>query len=83
MAANGNVIELGPTIGVDLAPGETLDVMLSADPVTPDTYSLHPESSPCNGQPAAAGEGSEGGSGGTTAGSGEGSEGAGQETGSG
>ncbi len=39
--------ELGPTIGVDLQPGETIDVVLSADPVVPDTYSIHPESSPC------------------------------------
>ena len=47
MSANGQVIELGPTIGLDLAPGETLDVVLSTAPITPDTYSLHPESSPC------------------------------------
>lgn len=74
MAVNGNVIELGPTINKDLAPGESLNLVLSAEPITPDTYSLHPESSPCNGQATAAGEGSEGGSG-------EGSEGAGHETG--
>ncbi|MCQ3811429.1 MAG: hypothetical protein KTV68_12860 [Acidimicrobiia bacterium] len=47
MGAQGRVIELGPTIGVDLAPGESIDVVLSADPVVPDTYSIHPESSPC------------------------------------
>lgn len=47
MAVNGNVIELGPTIDINLAAGETVDVVLSADPITPDTYSLHPESSPC------------------------------------
>ena len=46
-AAQGQVTELGPTIGVDLAPGESIDVVLSADPVVPDTYSIHPESSPC------------------------------------
>jgi len=37
----------GATIGVDLQPGETIDVVLSANPVVPDTYSIHPESSPC------------------------------------
>ena len=47
MGAQGQVIELGPTIGVDLRPGEAIDVVLSADPVVPDTYSIHPESSPC------------------------------------
>ena len=47
MGAQGQVIELGPTIGVDLRPGESIDVVLSADPVVPDTYSIHPESSPC------------------------------------
>ncbi|MXW59200.1 MAG: hypothetical protein F4124_00595 [Acidimicrobiia bacterium] len=48
MGAQGQVIELGPTIGVDLRPGESIDVVLSADPVVPDTYSIHPESSPCS-----------------------------------
>ena len=47
MGAQGQVIELGPTIGVDLQPGESIDVVLSADPMIPDTYSIHPESSPC------------------------------------
>ncbi|MCY3911477.1 MAG: hypothetical protein OXF99_08165 [bacterium] len=47
MGAQGQVIELGPTIRIDLQPGESIDVVLSADPVVPDTYSIHPESSPC------------------------------------
>ena len=47
MASNRQVIEVGPTIGVDLLPGETLNVVLSTAPITPDTYSLHPESTPC------------------------------------
>ncbi len=55
MAANGTIIELGPTVGVDLNPGQTLNMVLSADPITPDTYSLHPESSPCIGQTASDG----------------------------
>ena len=78
------MIELGPTIDADLAPSETLNVVLSADPVSPETYSLHPESSPCSGQTAAGGGGSsEGGSGEGSEGAGEGSEGAGHENGSG
>ena len=47
IASSGQVIELGPTIDRDLAPGESLAVVLSAAPITPDTFSLHPESSPC------------------------------------
>lgn len=47
MSASGQVTELGPTPGVDLAPGETLDVVLPAGPVTPDTFAAHAESSPC------------------------------------
>jgi hypothetical protein len=43
----GQVIELGPTIPVDLPAGGSLDVVLSADPIAPDTYNLHPESEPC------------------------------------
>jgi len=84
MALNGSVIELGPTISTDLAPGESLNLVLSSQPITPDTYSLHPESSPCNGQVAPTssdgGEaGSEGSSGEGSEGGTEGSEGAGHE----
>lgn len=41
------VIELGPTIPVNLAPGETLNVVMSPGGLVLDTYSLHPESTPC------------------------------------
>ena len=47
VATNGRVVELGPTAGVDLAAGETLAVVLLSDPISPDTYSFHAESSPC------------------------------------
>ena len=47
MGAQGQVVELGPTIRIDLQPGESIDVVLSADPVVPDTYTIHPESSLC------------------------------------
>ena len=41
------VIELGPTMPVDLSPGEVIKIVMSADGYALDTYSLHPESSPC------------------------------------
>ncbi len=47
VATNGRVIEFGPTPGVDLAAGETLDLVLPADLISPDAYAVHPESSPC------------------------------------
>ncbi len=47
MATQGQVTELGPTPSVDLQPGESVDVVLPADPGVPDTYTIHPESSPC------------------------------------
>ena len=47
VAMNGRVIEFGPTPGVDLAAGETLDLVLEADLISPDAYAVHPESSPC------------------------------------
>ena len=47
MAVQGQVIELGPTARVDLQPGESNDVELPAGSVVPDTYTIHPESSPC------------------------------------
>ena len=76
MALNGNVIELGPTINKDLGPGESLNLVLSAEPITPDTYSLHPESSPCTGQAAiGTGAGTEGGTESGSEGGNEGSEG--------
>ncbi len=47
MAVKGQVTELGPTARVDLKPGESNDVELPAGSVVPDTYTIHPESSPC------------------------------------
>ena len=47
VATNGRVIEFGPTPGVDLAAGESLDLVLEADLISPDAYAVHPESSPC------------------------------------
>ena len=47
VATNGRVVEFGPTPGVDLAAGETLDIVLQADLTSPDAYAVHPESSPC------------------------------------
>ena len=47
VATGSQVIELGPTIGVDLASGETVNVVLQINGFTISTYSLHPESSPC------------------------------------
>ncbi|PON17422.1 hypothetical protein C2W62_13275 [Candidatus Entotheonella serta] len=47
LGVGAQVIELGPTIPVNLAPGEILNVVMAANGFAPDTYSLHPESSPC------------------------------------
>ena len=41
------VIELGPTMPVDLRPAELIKIVMSADGYALDTYSLHPESSAC------------------------------------
>ena len=41
------VIELGPTMPVDLAPGEVIKLVMWAKGYAPDTGTLHPESSPC------------------------------------
>ena len=40
-------IELGPTMPVDLMPGETLKVVMTAPDYMPDTHAVHPESSQC------------------------------------
>ena len=42
-----DVIELGPTIPVDLTPGDVARIVMSAGGYALDTYTLHPESSPC------------------------------------
>ena len=41
------VVELGPTIRVNLSPGETVHVVMSAPDYMPDAYAVHPESSNC------------------------------------
>ncbi len=46
-SAGNQVIELGPTIPVDLAPGDIIKIVMSAPGHALDTYVLHPESSPC------------------------------------
>lgn len=43
----GAVIELGPTIPVNLPPGGTIRIVMSAGGFVLDTYTLHPESTPC------------------------------------
>ena len=45
--AGGSVVELGPTIPVDMAQGQTISVVMFAPGVAATGYSLHPESSPC------------------------------------
>ena len=40
-------VELGPTVPVDLMPGETVKVVMTAPDYMPDTYAVHPESSQC------------------------------------
>jgi hypothetical protein len=47
LAVGSQVIELGPTIGVDLASGEIMDVVIEPGGIAIDSYALHPESSPC------------------------------------
>ena len=47
LGAGTDVIELGPTIPVDLAAGETMRLVMSAGGYAVETYSLHPERSPC------------------------------------
>ena len=47
MMCNGSVIELGPTIPVDLQPGDIVNIVMYIDAPTFDTYSLHPEAGTC------------------------------------
>ena len=47
MMCNGSVIELGPTIPVDLQPGDIVNVVMYIDAPTFETYSLHPEAGTC------------------------------------
>ena len=47
LGVDAQVIELGPTIPVDLVPGEIIKIVMSAEGFAEGTYSLHPESSPC------------------------------------
>ena len=47
LGVGAQVIELGPTIPVDLAPGDIIKIVMSAEGYALDTYSLHPESNPC------------------------------------
>ena len=42
-----SVVELGPTVPVDLMPGETVPVVVMAPDYMPDIYAVHPESSQC------------------------------------
>ena len=59
----GSTVELGPTVDVDWAPGQARTVVLGFDAMPGDTYSLHPEVTPCPGSSAAesAAESTEGG----------------------
>ena len=43
----GSTLELGPTVDADWAPGQTRSVVLVFDAMPGDTYSLHPEVTPC------------------------------------
>ena len=47
LGSGGRVVELGPTIPVNVAPGGALKVVMSAQGYVLDMYSLHPESTPC------------------------------------
>ena len=42
-----SVVELGPTMPVDVLPGETVQVVMTAPAYMPDTYAVHPEHSQC------------------------------------
>ena len=60
LGAGDAVIELGPTIPVDLESGDSVRIVMSVDGgYVLDTYTLHPESSSCDAEQS--GEGSEGG----------------------
>ena len=43
----GSTLELGPTVDADWAPGQARNVVLGFDAMPSDTYSLHPEVTPC------------------------------------
>ena len=43
----GSTLELGPTVDADWAPGQARSVVLGFDAMPGDTYSLHPEVTPC------------------------------------
>ena len=43
----GSTLELGPTVDADWAPGQARTVVLGFDAMPGDTYSLHPEVTPC------------------------------------
>ena len=47
LGSGGTVIELGPTMPVNLPPGGMLKIVMSADGYVLDMYTLHPESTPC------------------------------------
>ena len=47
LGSGGSVIELGPTMPVNLPPGGMLSIVMSANGYVLDTYTLHPESTPC------------------------------------
>ena len=42
-----STLELGPTVDADWAPGQARNVLLGFDTMPSDTYSLHPEVTPC------------------------------------
>ena len=43
----GSTLELGPTVDTNWAPGQARSVVLGFDAMPGDTYSLHPEVTPC------------------------------------
>ena len=43
----GSTLELGPTVNADWPPGQARSVVLGFDAMPGDTYSLHPEVTPC------------------------------------
>ena len=43
----GSTLELGPTVDADWAPGQARSMVLVFDAMPGDTYSLHPEVTPC------------------------------------
>ena len=43
----GSTLELGPTVDADWAPGQARSMVLGFDAMPGDTYSLHPEVTPC------------------------------------